>query len=185
MAFIQLKLKVDTDRFRKAVETYPAEMRKAMVVALDRGSEIVEKEAKLNLTGNRSVVFGALRASIGHRTNADTLQSVIGPGLAGRPGTGGDPKNYGLFVEEGRAAGKAPPVSALELWVQRKLAIGDTEEIAKVAFLIARSIAKKGTTPAPFLEPAALDNEQRITARMQGVIDAKVDELNADGKGGR
>lgn len=184
MASLRLKLKVDIPKFREAVETYPAQMRAAFVEALDRGAEIVEREAKINLTQNRSVVFGALRASIGHKTNPETLQAVVGPGLFGRPGTGvGDPLNYGLFVEEGRAAGKSPPFPAIELWVQRKLGEGDPEEITRLAFLIARSIGRKGTTAAPFLEPAAVDNEARITVRMQGIIDSKVDELNAEGGG--
>lgn len=52
---------------------------------------------------------------------------------------------YGWPVEEGRTPGKPPPpVDAIEYWVRRKLGIPDTES-RQVAYIIARSIGRKGT----------------------------------------
>jgi len=173
-----LALKVDVDRFQRLLTTHLQEIRSAFARGLDRAAEIVEGAAKINLTKHGSVAFGVLRASIGHRTVIDQLRVTIGPGLAARPG-GEDPRSYGYYVEHGRGPGKAPPPGALDLWVKRKLGVGDEEEVERLAFLIARKIARSGTTPAPFLVPALRDNEARIHARIDREIDREIERINS------
>jgi len=61
------------------------------------------------------------------------------------------PIAYGLPVEEGRAPGRFPPIDPIELWVIRKR-IAPANEARRVAFLIARSIARHGTKGAFMFE---------------------------------
>lgn len=61
---------------------------------------------------------------------------------------------YALYVEFGRKAGKRPPSDNILEWVINK-GIATLDSGAKsVAFLIARSIGRKGSKPHPFLFPA-------------------------------
>lgn len=175
-----LTIKVDTDRFERALRTHMAELRAAFVRGLDRAAEIVEKAAKIKLTTNNSIGFGVLRASLGHRTDAERLLVTIGPGLFARPSSGGEePRNYGIFVEEGRGPGRAPPAKALDLWIKRKLGVGDDDEVDRLAFLIGRKIAHSGTKPAPFLVPALKDSEPQIGPRIERELDRTIDQINA------
>jgi hypothetical protein len=50
---------------------------------------------------------------------------------------------HAVFVEEGRKAGRPPPVRALIPWVRRKLG-PPTELLGAVAFLVARAIGRRG-----------------------------------------
>jgi hypothetical protein len=59
---------------------------------------------------------------------------------------------YAWFVIFGRGPGKMPPISAILPWVAKKL--GETgEALRAVAFLIARSIGRKGTKSNDFITP--------------------------------
>ena len=65
----------------------------------------------------------------------------------------GEPAKYGLFVENGRDPGKAPPPGALNLWVKRKWNLAE-KDVPSAAFLLGRHIAEHGTKEQPFLRPA-------------------------------
>lgn len=173
-----LNVRLNADRFERAFREHRDEMRRAFVRGLDRSAELIEKAAKINLTSNNSIAFGSLRASLGHKTDPDLLRVTIGPGLNNRPG-GADPRNYGFYVEEGRGPGRAPPKGALDLWIKRKLGVGDGEEIARLAFLIGRRIARSGTTPAPFLVPALKQSEPQIGPRIERELDRTIQRINA------
>lgn len=58
------------------------------------------------------------------------------------------PHAYGAIVERGRQPGKFPKQGPILLWVKRKLGIADEKEAHSVAFLVARKIARKGTSGA-------------------------------------
>ena len=72
---------------------------------------------------------------------------------------------YGAAVEFGRKAGGMPPVTPLITWVRKKIE-SDPIMAKSIAFAIAKSIAKNGTQPRPFLIPAfkkgAKDLEKRL-----------------------
>ncbi len=62
-------------------------------------------------------------------------------------------EGYASAVETGRKAGKMPPPDMLIAWAKKKLRLDDMS--ARVAGLgIARKIAKKGTQPQPYFQPA-------------------------------
>lgn len=139
------------------MKTYgPKRVHKAIEFALKRVAEAVVREAKINLTKNKSRVFSLLFGSIWYQiehTNRG-LVARVGPGLRNKSNSYlyGDPMNYGYFVEYGRGPGGMPPEGAIKTWAKRKLGITDP----KTVFMIRRGIALRGTktTPAPFLGPA-------------------------------
>lgn len=69
-------------------------------------------------------------------------------------------KDYAKYVHDGRRPGKMPPLAPIALWVKRK-------GIGIPAFVIARSIARKGTKANPFLTRTIEKEETNIRAIIQ------------------
>lgn len=74
----------------------------------------------------------------------------------------GFPTIYAYYVEFGRRAGKWPPFRYIYEWVRVRHMAADDKEARSVAFLIQRSIGKKGTKPHPFLRPAYEKNKKLL-----------------------
>ena len=72
----------------------------------------------------------------------------------------GFPTIYAYYVEFGRRAGKWPPFRFIYEWVRVRHMAADDEQARSIAFLIQRSIGKKGTKPHPFLRPAFEKNKR-------------------------
>lgn len=86
---------------------------------------------------NSPVDTGAYRAS----ETAGVEQT--GPAII--TGTVSSPLAYAMVIEEGRRAGaRQPPSGALMSWVARKFGLTDPRQIRSAAFLVARSIARRG-----------------------------------------
>lgn len=68
-------------------------------------------------------------------------------------------EDYWQFVENGRKAGKYPPISEIRKWISVKPILprptnsGKLPTDNQLAFLIARKISKFGIKPNPFLKP--------------------------------
>jgi len=105
------------------------------------------------IEGTMLSALATLEAAIKERTPVNTglLRGSIASVMYGRPpfieGVVGTPISYGAPVEYGRAAGKMPPVDAIEYWVRRKGIAPEGQE-HRVAFLIARAIGRRGTQGA-------------------------------------
>ena len=74
----------------------------------------------------------------------------------------GFPTLYAYYVEFGRRAGKWPPFRYIYEWVRVRHMAADDKEARSIAFLIQRSIGKKGTKPHPFLRPAYEKNKKLL-----------------------
>lgn len=72
-------------------------------------------------------------------------------------------EDYWQYVENGRKAGKYPPINAIKNWISvkpvlpRPLKSGKLPTANQLAFLIARKISKVGIKPKPFLKPTITD----------------------------
>lgn len=72
-------------------------------------------------------------------------------------------EDYWQYVENGRRAGKYPPINAIKNWISvkpvlpRPLKSGKLPTANQLAFLIARKISKVGIKPKPFLKPTITD----------------------------
>lgn len=100
--------------------------------------------------------------------------------------------SYAYFVEFGRRAGKMPPVDYIREWVKKK-GIADTYNIKtkkqanrgndfddramSVAFMIARSIAKKGTKARPFLFPALEAKKGNVIKNIEAELNKEIADL--------
>lgn len=111
---------------------------------------------------------GALRSSINASKQVMVLPTMV-------QGTLGSTLPYALPVETGRAPGKMPPVDAIAYWVTRKgLAEGD--DVQRVAYLIARKIAARGTKGAHMMEQGIQTAQPRIESYWQREIIPNVAE---------
>ena len=88
----------------------------------------------------------------------------------------GSPLIYAPIQERGRQPGRFPPSGPIMLWVKRKLGVANPKEIKAVAFLVARKIARKGTSGAAMFfkgftrgRPAA----ERVAQSIGGTIVAE------------
>lgn len=142
---------------------------------------VVCKEALKNL-GARIVAKAQTNLKRGKHTATSFL---INSGRTAEHADGsilaGFPTRYAYFVEFGRRAGKWPPFDEILQWVkikriatlhnrEERKALGVTKlqdyitETYNTAFLIQRSIGKKGTRPHPFLMPAFEENKRTYEA---------------------
>ena len=182
---VSVKLELNTKEVKKAWAKYPEALEAALLRGMTRGGEAIQKEAMLNLTRHKSVAFGMLRASMGVKVDEGRVMVAIGPGLKTKATAGkNSPGNYGWFVEHGRGPGKRPPPQVLNLWVKRKLGIGDEKQISQAAFLIGRKIGLKGTEPSPFLEPAVKSQANKVMQLVQRELDKTIQNLNDKGRRG-
>lgn len=131
---MQKRMDLSTEAGRKALKT--------------AGLKIVAT-AKDNLRRNKSVVTGMLRASGKVQQVANDADSVDA-GFFSDPSAGG----YAFFVENGRRAGRMPPVDQLAQWFKKKHRIGNPKEALARAWGLAKKIAREGTRPHPFFKPA-------------------------------
>lgn len=87
-------------------------------------------------------------------------------------------EDYWYYVENGRKAGKFPPLPKIQEWVNIKPVEalpdrnGRTPSVEQLTFLISRKIANEGTEPQPFFEPA----KQDAIARFELAIDLAIAE---------
>lgn len=134
----------------------------------------IVNDAKQNLRSNGSVVTGMLRAS-GKVQAVEGNADAVDAGFFSNGGQGG----YALFVEYGRRMGKFPPVDMIVQWVRKKLRIADEKAAKGIGFVIARKIAKKGTTPHPFFGPAVEKNKNAVS---EFIAEEVAKETKRDGK---
>lgn len=91
-------------------------------------------------------------------------------------------EDYYKYVENGRKAGKFPPVDAIKKWITIKPVIprgknGKVPTENQLTYLIGRKIAREGTRANPFLEPTIRDFKlvDKIYAAVNSML---TDEIN-------
>lgn len=105
------------------------------------GEEIVQAASDY-LDEHRINVDGDIKKSLYQEVERvkDALKLTVGAGVA-----------HAVYVHEGTKP-HWPPVAPIREWVRKKLGIADRAQIRRVAFLVARKIARSGTRPKPFLD---------------------------------
>lgn len=127
---------------------------------------------------NAPVNFGQLRNSIALTKDSDLTYSVearasYAPFMEFGTGPQANvPATFPEFQGKYKGGGKfADMVLALTLWVQRK-GIGNGKNDKSIAYLIARSILKKGLAPRPFLGPAYDLEKPKLIKRLKELLNA-------------
>ena len=154
------------DKVLKAFDKADKDVRKAAMQGLTKGGMDIIADAQVNLRENRSVVTGLLRQSGKVQKVDDTTLDV------GFFDTTNQHSGYALFVEYGRRAGKFPPLDELIQWVRKKFRL-DEKEAKTVGFLTARKIAREGSEPHPFFQPAVKKNHRAILKAVQDAVRRK------------
>ena len=124
------------DKLTKAFRTSPKWLGQEIERGLENSALSVQREAQILAP----VDTGRLRGSITYELDKAPIPKFakVGPTV-----------EYGAFVEFGRRPNSAmPPVSALIPWLKRQ---GVSQNTESVAFLVARSIAKRGIKPKPYM----------------------------------
>ena len=133
-------------------EFNPVENKGINAIIQNWGNELI-KQLQNNLLKNNSNASSSLSQSI----TPQVTTPVTGYNLSIMM------EDYWFYVENGRAAGKMPPVQNIFEWIRNKKGI-QIETISKspdriaatksLAFVIAKKIAREGTKARPFASPA-------------------------------
>lgn len=152
------------DKFFKQMERSSKEVQDAVLQGFDEFGANVIADAQINLGQNTSVVTGLLRQS-GKVQRVNDGKSVE----IGFFDTTNRNSGYALFVEYGRRAGKFPPVDELVQWARKKFRL-DMRAAKSVGFLTARKIARSGSAPHPFFQPAVNKNISKLSEVIRKVL---------------
>lgn len=98
---------------------------------------------------------------------ARSITSDVASMPAGVLGIVGSSQPSALFIELGTQP-HMPPIKAIEPWVKAVLGIREPKEVKRVAFLVARKIAREGTEAQRPMERAALATRGQVIAMFEG-----------------
>lgn len=93
-------------------------------------------------------------------------------------------EDYWKYVENGRKAGKFPPINKIKEWIRIKPVIPYTKNNKlptenQLAYLIGRKIARKGTPANPFLAPTIRDFD--LVDKLYSVVNNMfIEQVNKD-----
>ena len=90
-------------------------------------------------------------------------------------------ESYWVFLERGRKAGaKMPPVSAIEEWIKvrkiipRPVTLKSGKQrvptVQQLAYVIARSISRKGIAPRPFMRESIEDTMKDFKSKLSAAV---------------
>jgi hypothetical protein len=145
---MQIDIKIEgLEKLQAGIATGPATLATEVRTAMTAGSLLIEGAAR-GLAGKDT---GRNAGSITHAISGGgaNLQSKIGPST-----------DYGYYAEKGRGPGKAPPIGAIAGWAARK---------GINPYVLARSIARKGTKPHPYMLPAYQGNVGKVTSLFERI----------------
>ena len=168
------------DELLRKMDRLPAEVQRECFKAMQRASLDIIADAKSNLRVNGSVVTGNLRAS-------GKVQKVDDKTLDVGFFSSDSDKGYASYVEYGRKTGKMPPPDILEAWLKKKhsrsninlhaihaasVLSGKSMEYLtrQAAWAIAKGIAKNGTKPCPFFEPAVKSGWRKMIDKIAKIV---------------
>lgn len=161
---------VGIDEALRDLERFPEIANKHLDRAMQNAVLVLQGEAR-----QRAPVFmGALRGSIRSKVTGQgmSLKGVVGSALK---------EDYPVVMEFGRRPGaKMPPPQALERWVHLQMGV-PTEDAPGVAYVVARSIGRKGIKGRFFMRRAYEENKNRVMAFFVTALDRITKELAGGG----
>ena len=168
----ELRFEIKDKRLLESIGRAPGVLKKHLKPAISRSILEMARGARRNAPKAQSV----LTNSILTRMSLDGLEGIARPTA-----------NYGQAVEEGtgrygpsgQASGKLPPVDAIQDWIDVKNIEPDDPTMTQedLAYLIARSIAMRGTPAQPYLYPSFRQHKAAAARRIDGAIAAAIREV--------
>lgn len=148
------------EELSRAFELNNAQMQKACDEALSKGAMKIIAESQRNLRNNGTNTTGLLSNS-GKAEKLGVNDYEVGF-FSQEEGHG-----YAEYVEYGRKSGRMPPPKILTAWVRKKLRVRKLKDAERVAFAVARKIARKGTKAQPYFSPAVESQKKAILEEIQ------------------
>ena len=151
----KIQLKIDDQQLMALFNTAPERVLSALDMLVTSGSLSLQEKA---IEGAPTGATGLLRNSIQAKPTRNVGGIVSGGAITAHA--------YAAAVENGTRP-HFPPVEALKPWVKAKFGLSIEAEIAHVAFMIARKIAKRGTKAQPFMRNATTAVRPEFAAQFQ------------------
>jgi hypothetical protein len=140
----------------------------------------VSDEAPVGVSGNLAQSFAGTPGAAmgGTEITGSSIETLQGRVFSSLP--------YAIVMDQGRTPGaRMPPPAVLETWVRRVLAVGGTDkEVRSVAFLVARSIGKKGIKATHFVDHGLEKARPTLDGIWKAFADAIAEGLIKPGGGG-
>ena len=163
---ISLNMELHSDKLMDALLRMPHQLEKNMDRAIERIVQEMARDARRNAPKAASTLVQSI-----HVERPSPLEGIVAPSV-----------HYAQMVEEGtglqgpfgKASGVMPPVQNILDWIETGSGVSandpsyDNEDLA---WAIARSIAKHGTAPQPFMAPALESNRTRAERRINQAIE--------------
>lgn len=153
---LRLDITLDDEQLQKAVQKAPGALRHRLKAAVSRGALELSRDARRHAPK----AFTTLTNSIRSRVDGE-LARIVGPNV-----------NYGTYVEQGTGPGGAPSLQTMLDWVRVKRITPNNPQHNErdLAFIIRRSIARKGTKPQKYMEPAVEAKQDRIVRLLHSAV---------------
>ncbi|MFA7666455.1 MAG: HK97-gp10 family putative phage morphogenesis protein [Burkholderiaceae bacterium] len=163
---MSLELTVDSRELQRAMLASPAILGKHLTRAIERVTLEMARDARRRAPK----AFSTLTQSI----NSAMVSPVEGLVFAGA--------DYARLVEEGTRGGsgrRPPPKANILDWIKVRRIQPDDPTMSQedLAYVFARSIARKGTPAQPFMRPAYEANRVKAEQRISKAIDAALTEI--------
>jgi hypothetical protein len=153
-----IRYKIVPGKFGAAAADAAATSKKGMNAlvrkAIEDGRTNIVKRSPV---GHSGALRGGYQTEVRRRNTSHPIGVIANPII------------YHDAVEEGRAAGKPPPSSALIPWVGSKLGIPPGPQRNSVAFLVARKIGQTGTDPQKMVEEGWEQTRQTLKAELKSL----------------
>lgn len=143
----------DLNTYARGLRDVPEYAQQVLVATMHEATLLLQREAQENMPKVSGITARSLTSDV-----ASTPAGVLGIVGSSQPSA--------VFIELGTKP-HTPPVEAMEPWVRAVLGIRDPKEVKRVAFLVARKIARQGTEPQRPLERATLATEGQIVAMFE------------------
>jgi hypothetical protein len=127
---------------------------------IDRDLSRLAQDEAMRIRGRAPRATGRLQASI-RSVKTGFMKYEVGSNL-----------DYAEFADKGRAAGRMPPVDLIRRWLLVKGAATKGKDLNRMAYLVARKIARYGTKGAHFMPNST--EFAAFEARVKAVTDASV-----------
>jgi HK97 gp10 family phage protein len=162
---MQLGLEIHHRGLMQAISQGPAVLRKHMNMAVLRTVMEIARSARRYAPK----AFSTLTQSINYRM-VNALTGEVAPHV-----------DYAEMVETGTGPGGFPTDEAIFQWIKvKRIQPRDPGmDQRDLAYVLARSIALKGTPEQPYMEPALQDNKARADRRINTAINKALKEMQA------
>ena len=162
---LTIEYTVESEGFRRALKKLPDVLVANLSGAVSRAAIEVGRSAKKHAPKAHT----QLTNSIAQERTA-VLEFMVGPSV-----------NYGAAVENETEPQRLPNVLSIYDWVRVKRIKPKIEKMDQMdlAWMIAKSIAKKGTESQPYMQPAVEENQNRLMELVNKAVDKTVKKVSA------